>query len=117
MIKKFLSFNGRIMRKEYALTYLIYFILSMIIQKIVAPYGWNSNIAWIGLAYVPMCYILLTQTAKRCHDVGKSGWNQMIPLYFLLWFFEKGEKGANEYGESPEVIKAIISHPDEKEDK
>ena len=73
--------------------------------------------AWVGLAYVPMCYILFAQTAKRCHDVDKSGWYQLIPLYFFLLFFEKGDKEANQYGESPEAMDTLVVQPVPVEDK
>ena len=38
---------------------------------------------------------------KRCHDLGNSGWFQLIPLYGFWMIFQDGIKGNNEYGINP----------------
>ncbi len=38
---------------------------------------------------------------RRMHDVGKSGWYCLIPIYSLILAFTEGDKGPNEYGPDP----------------
>jgi uncharacterized membrane protein YhaH (DUF805 family) len=49
-------------------------------------------------------YILLTQGTKRCHDIGKNGWYQLIPLYGFYLIFAEGHFGENQYGPNPKGI-------------
>ena len=38
---------------------------------------------------------------RRMHDVGKSGWFLLIPIYNLILACTPGESGTNEYGPDP----------------
>jgi uncharacterized membrane protein YhaH (DUF805 family) len=38
---------------------------------------------------------------RRMHDVGKSGWFSLIPIYNIILAFTEGEKGTNQYGDDP----------------
>jgi uncharacterized membrane protein YhaH (DUF805 family) len=40
---------------------------------------------------------------RRMHDVGKSGWFILIPIYNLILAFTEGEKGENVYGTDPKA--------------
>lgn len=40
---------------------------------------------------------------RRMHDVGKSGWFILIPIYNLILAATEGDKGPNEYGEDPKA--------------
>jgi|GEM_PF-6714767 len=35
---------------------------------------------------------------RRMHDVGKSGWYLLIPLYNFILAVSRGDSGDNEYG-------------------
>jgi len=62
----------------------------------------GEEAAILGLAYIPMLWFLWAQGAKRCHDIGHSGWYQIIPFYMLWMIFAKGEEGIqNKYGVNP----------------
>ena len=43
----------------------------------------------------------LTCGIRRMHDVGKSGWFILIPIYDLILACTQGVKGENEYGTEP----------------
>jgi uncharacterized membrane protein YhaH (DUF805 family) len=38
---------------------------------------------------------------RRMHDVGKSGWFLLIPIYNLVLACTDGEQGPNQYGSDP----------------
>ena len=40
---------------------------------------------------------------RRMHDVGKSGWFLLIPIYNLILACTEGQKGDNEYGTDPKA--------------
>ncbi|WP_294283304.1 DUF805 domain-containing protein [uncultured Chryseobacterium sp.] len=107
MFKAPFSFNGRIRRLEYGLSYLIYLLFSipfniylrMSENSYDGPSGTVLIIFFILL--IPFLWFLLAQGAKRCHDRGNSGWFQIIPFYGLWMLFADSENGPNEYGPNP----------------
>src|SRR5690606_35195392 len=105
MFKNPFSFEGRIRRTEYGLTLIIYVVLATIINLIIEESRGDAGI--LGLAYIPMLWVLWAQGAKRCHDVGNSGWWQLIPFYALWLIFQDGQPGANQYGENPKGIQVL----------
>jgi uncharacterized membrane protein YhaH (DUF805 family) len=52
------------------------------------------------LAILPIILIIfmLIQSIKRLHDVNKSGWYILVPIYGLFLLFNKGTKDSNNYG-------------------
>jgi len=102
MFKAPFSFNGRIRRTEYGITYLIYFAALLFL-------GFISDAAddfapALILAYIPMLWFLWAQGAKRCHDRSNSGWFQIIPFYVFWMLFADSDVGENEYGLNPKGI-------------
>jgi len=96
MFKSVFSFEGRIRRTEYALSRIFCLILIVIIAA--AAEG-GSEV--LGILMLIPIYILIAQSAKRCHDRGNSGWWMFIPFYDLILFFGPGDYGPNEYGDNP----------------
>ena len=43
----------------------------------------------------------LAVAVRRMHDVGKSGWFLLIPIYNLILAATNGDEGSNEYGADP----------------
>lgn len=107
MFSNIFSFEGRIRRTEYILTYIIYSVVINSLEYLLlsdeeVPYSINFYVYLIIL--LPMLYILLAQGAKRYHDRGNSGWYQIIPFYSLWMTFGDSDDGPNEYGPNPKGI-------------
>lgn len=113
MFKNPFSFEGRIRRTEYGLSFIIFAIARVITQFIaVGIAGTNSSdmSGAVVLSYIfsiPLLWFLWAQGAKRCHDVGKNGWWQLIPFYALWMLFQDGQPGSNQYGENPKGIQVM----------
>ena len=91
------SFDGRIRRTEYGISFIIVVIVNTFLNAIVA----SGEVPIIGLAYIPTLWFYWAQGAKRCHDVGNNGWWQIIPFYVFWLLFQDGQPGLNEYGQNP----------------
>jgi uncharacterized membrane protein YhaH (DUF805 family) len=55
------------------------------------------------LLIIALLWFTWAQGAKRCHDLGNSGW-QLIPFYALWLLFADGQSGINRYGDNPKGI-------------
>ena len=89
------SLKGKLKRKGYVISVAIYFVwtsflmfsLSMVSQS-------DKNIPLLAVALllsIPMTWSIIAQSTKRCHDVGKSGWFQLIPFYWVYLSFAKSK--------------------------
>ena len=112
MFKAPFSFEGRIRRTEYGLTFIIVFAVSFFCNLIAFFMGSAGPILMI-LCYIPLFWFAWAQGAKRCHDLGNSGWFQLIPLYGLWLLFQDGQAGENGYGENPKGIGNEDSYDDQ----
>ena len=99
MFKSLFSFEGRIRRLEYGLSYLIYILLYATAALIWQEFQQGGTI--IFLFYVAFLWFILAQGAKRCHDLGNNGFFQLIPFYGLWLIFQDGELNENQYGLNP----------------
>lgn len=102
MFKRPFSFNGRIRRTEYCLSFLIYTIWYVVINSMMlTPDPSVGATLFVLISFIPMIWFLWAQNAKRCHDRGNSGWYQLIPFYVFVLMFGGSEEGSNEYGDNP----------------
>ena len=106
MFKDPFSFYGRIRRTEFGLTYVLY----MVCYFFVLIFN-EKGTDWIGIILLLPLYLLVSQGAKRCHDLGKSGWWQLIPFYGFVMIFGTGDYGQNEYGDNPKGEGNVYDNP------
>lgn len=105
VLKKYAVFSGRARRKEYwmfILFYVVFGIVAMIVDNALglasAQTGYGPVYGLLVLAHlVPG----LAVGVRRMHDVGKSGWFLLIPIYSLILACTNGEAGSNKYGPDP----------------
>ena len=108
MFKQPFSFCGRIRRTEYGLSVLIFSFGTILVQAITTGDDSGTASGTTSLIFlvlvVPFYWFLWAQGAKRCHDIGRSGWYQIIPFYGLFLLFEDGNREWNEYGVNPKNV-------------
>ena len=99
VLKQYADFNGRARRKEYWMFVLfnaiVGTVLSMIEPTVYGIYSLAVLIPTIAVA------------VRRMHDVGKSGWYLLIPLYNLILACTDGDSGDNEYGSNPKTEEEV----------
>jgi uncharacterized membrane protein YhaH (DUF805 family) len=106
MFKSPFSFTGRIRRMEYGITFIIYLIFYAFMMFGMDAAGAAGGIVFLVLL-VPVIWFLWAQGAKRCHDVGRSGWWQIVPFYFFVLLFQDGDPNRNEYGSNPKFPEQV----------
>ena len=101
------SLKGRIRRTQYWLTH---FCLSLLmVPSRISGDNMSDGVAiYTLIIIIPFIWISITNSVKRLHDLGKSGWLALlflIPVVNLIFgiyvAFFKGEKFDNKYGPNP----------------
>ena len=108
MFKNPFSFEGRIRRTEYGLSFIITVVARIILLIIIgSTITSQSDVQGAQMIYyilsLPIFWFFFAQGAKRCHDAGFSGWWQLVPLCPLVLLFVSGEEVANKYGDNPKL--------------
>ena len=103
-LKKYATFKGRARRAEYwyfTLFYLIFVVVSQIIDVGLLGYAIEDY----GPAYIILALALflpsLAVMVRRYHDIDKSAWHFLIPIYGFILLFYDGTPGPNRFGEDP----------------
>ena len=94
---KYIEFNGRASRSEFWWFYL-FVIICWIIGFVLGPIIEAIIILGLLIPYIAV-------QARRLHDIGKSGWLQLISLIpligaiiLIVWSATEGTKKKNKYG-------------------
>jgi len=96
------SFEGRIRRTELLQSCLFTMTCAIIVAVVVDRFGLGLLMMYILM--IPAKWFLFAQLAKRCHDLGKSGWFQLIPFYGFWLLCAPGVQGVNKYGPNPKGV-------------
>ncbi|MCC5971360.1 MAG: DUF805 domain-containing protein [Pararhodobacter sp.] len=98
---KYADFNGRAQRSELWWFVLFNFIVSLLLTAVLGE--------WLGSVYSLAVFLpSIAVGARRLHDIGRSGWWQLIALIpviglivLIYWFVQPGRPGTNEHGPNP----------------
>jgi len=98
VLKKYAVFSGRSRRSEYWYFFLFNVIISIALK--ITDY----NLSYPILDTIYSLAVLVPSIAvavRRMHDVNKSGWYCLIPIYNLILACTEGTSGPNDYGSDP----------------
>lgn len=113
VLKHYVDFSGRARRKEYWMFVLFNILIAIGIGVIDSVMGWKNGWGIGRLGGLYNLFVLLPSIAvcaRRLHDIGRSGWWQLIAfvpilgwIVLLVWTASEGAPGPNEYGRDPKA--------------
>ncbi len=113
VLRKYSVFTGRARRSEYWYFILFNFLNSFILSLTDITFGMYDEATGYGvLSTIYGLAVLVPGIAvaiRRMHDVGKSGWFMLIPIYNIVLAVTPGLIGENEYGPDPKKIDQNIT--------
>ncbi len=97
--QNYANFNGRATRPEFWWFFLFYIIVYTVLMALSSVTVLASIL--LGLFFLGIIIPYIAVGVRRMHDVGKSGWFILIPIYSLILLATEGQAGPNEYGPDP----------------
>ena len=84
---KFANFNGSATRQEFWYLYLFYILAAFVGAFLDVFLG--TSILYLATVIV-LAIPVISCNARRNHDVGKSGWFMLVPIYGVSLLFKRG---------------------------
>lgn len=104
VLKQYADFNGRARRKEYWM----FVLFNLIITYGIIFLAMGIEVPELAILSTIYSFAVLVPSiavgVRRMHDVGKSGWYLLIPIYSLILALTDSEEGDNKWGENPKGI-------------
>jgi uncharacterized membrane protein YhaH (DUF805 family) len=101
VLRKYAVFEGRASRPEYWYFVLFNFLISLVLSFVDTMMGFTEFMPLNTIYSLGVLIPSIAVAIRRMHDVGKSGWFILIPIYNLILALTKGDDGPNEYGPDP----------------
>jgi uncharacterized membrane protein YhaH (DUF805 family) len=105
VLRKYAVFTGRARRSEYwyfVLFNLLNSTVTFLIDTTFGTYNAETGYGLFNTIYALVVLIPgLAVGVRRMHDIGKSGWFFLIPLYNIFLAITPGEVGENRFGSDP----------------
>ena len=115
VLKNYANFSGRARRKEYWMFFLINIIISIIIGIVDGLLGleFSPDQGILGTIYsLGLIVPSIAVAVRRMHDVNKSGWFCLIPIYNFVLAVTEGDNGSNKYGPDPKNENSLSGDDD-----
>lgn len=103
VLKQYADFNGRARRKEYWMFTLINMIIIYGVSFLIGILEMSILGILLVIYYLAVLVPTIAVAIRRMHDVGKSGWFCLIPIYNIILAVTDSEPGGNEYGPNPKT--------------
>ena len=105
VLKKYADFSGRARRKEFWMFVLFNFVIAIVLGVV----DWMIGMPVLGVIYALGVLVpSIAVGARRLHDIGKSGWWQLVGLVpligmivLIIFFVMDSNPGDNQYGPNP----------------
>lgn len=104
----YFDFNGRARRKEYWMFTLVNIIISVALSVVLGLIS-EKLLPIANLYSLAVLLPALGVTARRLHDINKSGWWMLIALipivglYLIYLLAKDSDAGQNQYGQNPKA--------------
>ena len=105
---KFLVFSGRATRSEFWWYYLFLVIISIIINIVsYEMFALETALKINTFVSVAMSATIFAAGSRRLHDIGKSGWWQLLTItgsgviFLVVWWATATRNETNKYGQTP----------------
>ena len=96
VFENYANFNGRARRSEYWYFVLMNFIVLIVAAILDSTLGLNFSPLPYGYLYLVVALATfipgLAVAVRRLHDVGKSGWFFLVPIYNLILYLSPSSK-------------------------
>ena len=96
---KYADFSGRAKRSEFWWFFLFCFVISLLLEALNSYVSWTFSLATL----LPS----LAVGARRLHDIGKSGWWQLIWLIpvigwivLIVFYAQEGNAEGDKFGDA-----------------
>lgn len=103
---RYAIFRGRASRAEFWWFLLFVVLSTLVLNALIAAFVSPIVRSWVIVVYGAFLFLpMLTVSVRRMHDMGFSGWWQLLHLsglgsvILLLWCLLPGQSQANRHGE------------------
>jgi uncharacterized membrane protein YhaH (DUF805 family) len=99
VLQHLFSFHGRMGRGIWWMWCVALVVIETTLKILGEVYGPLFELSLM----LPLGWIGLVHSVKRCHDVDRPGWWLLVPFASMGIAFEPGTRGPNKYGPDPRI--------------